>query len=45
VWDIVMSWGTDDINIASDTRQRYPSALRAANSHHDFTDLIAFGQS
>lgn len=39
------SWGTEDITTAIDTRQRYLSALRAADSRHDFTDLINFARS
>jgi Fic-DOC domain mobile mystery protein B len=39
------SWGTQDIGTAGDTRQRYMSALRAADSAQDFTGLVKFARS
>ncbi len=39
------SWGSSNIAAAGGSRQRYLAALRAADSHHDFTDLIAFARS
>jgi Fic-DOC domain mobile mystery protein B len=39
------SWGRDDLVAAGDTRQRYLAALRAADSRHDYTTLIAFARS
>ncbi|MEO7262042.1 MAG: mobile mystery protein B [Jatrophihabitantaceae bacterium] len=38
------SWGGIDLASASDTRSDYLSALRTADRHNDFTDLLAFAR-
>ena len=38
------SWGSDDLSHENDDRSRYIKALRVADEHKDFNDLLRFAR-